>query len=218
MAATWSAYSTRPAQSGRSDLALLPALPGSGLRRPTLRTLRAGTSLVRLYDPTRYGTQALTFTHNGPRGRFDHHRPPPAGSGPTWDDPDRGIYYVALTLSCCLVEVFGDTRLIDRPQLQVAMPTLTRDLRLLDLRGAALSGEGDRALTQAWSRYFYEEGSLQHCDGLMYRGPTTRKWPSSCTSERRTGWRVRRARWRALPTRCCAWSYCGSRSDTGWTF
>lgn len=160
-------------------MALLLAPPGSGLRRPTFRTLKAGTSLVRLYDPSRYGTQALTFTHNGPRGRFDHHRPPPAGSGPTWDDPDRGIYYAALTLSCCLVEVFGDTRLIDRPQVHVALPTLTRDLRLLDLRGAAamragtvaaLSGEGDRVLTQAWSRHFYEEVSLQRCDGLIYRG------------------------------------------------
>lgn len=35
---------------------------------------------------------------------------------------------------------------------------------------AALSGEGERALTQAWSRYFYEEPSLQSCDGLMFRG------------------------------------------------
>lgn len=133
---------------------------------------------MRLFDPTRFGTQALTFTYNGPRGRFDHHRPP-AGRGPTWDDPDRGVYYAAETLSCCLVEVFGDTRLIDRPHLRVAMPTLTRDLRLLDLRGAAamragtiaaLSGEGDRALTQSWSRYFYEEPALLPCDGLMFRG------------------------------------------------
>lgn len=160
-------------------MALLLPPPGSGLRRPVFRTLRSGTALVRLYDPTRHGARALTFSHNGPRGRFDHHRPPPAGYGPAWDDPDRGVYYAALTLSCCVAEVFGDTRLIDRPYLRVAMPTLIRDLRLLDLRGAsamwagtiaALSGEGDRALTQAWSRFFYEEPSLGGCDGLMYPG------------------------------------------------
>ena len=160
-------------------MALLLPPPGAGLRRPTFRILRTGTALVRLFDPTRYGTQSLTFTHNGPRGRFDHHRPPPSGRGPTWDDPERGVYYAAETLSCCLAEVFGDTRLIDRPQMRVAMPTLTRDLRLLDLCGvaamragtiAALSGEGDRTLTQAWSRCFYEEPALLSCDGLAYRG------------------------------------------------
>ena len=103
----------------------------------------------------------------------------PGGQGLTGGDPDRAVYYAAKTLSCCVAEVFGDTRLIDRPHLRVAMPIVTRKLRLLDLRGAAamgagtiaaLSGEGDRALTQAWSRYFYEEPSLHRSDGLMFRG------------------------------------------------
>ena len=132
---------------------------------------------MRIFDPARHRMQALTFVGNGPRNRFDHHRLP--SSGLTWDDPDRAIYYAAKTLSCCVAEIFGDTRLIDRPHLRVAMPVVTRALRLLDLRGtaamgagtiAALSGEGDRALTQAWSRYFYEEPSRIRCDGLVYRG------------------------------------------------
>ncbi|MEO7715597.1 MAG: RES family NAD+ phosphorylase [Capsulimonas sp.] len=157
-------------------MALLDPPPGFGLRQPVIRTLSVGARLVRIYDPTQHNTQPLTFVQYGPRNRFDHHRP--IGSSP-WNDPDRGIYYAAKAFSCCIAEIFGDTRIIDRPHLRVAMPSVTRKLRLLDLRGAAamgagtiaaLSGHGDRALTQAWSRYFYEEPSLAACDGLLYHG------------------------------------------------
>ncbi len=136
-----------------------------------------GAYLLRLFNPTRFHTTALTFNHNGPRGRFDHHRPPTSGSIPTHDDPDRGIYYAGFTLSCCVVEVFGDTRLIDNPALLLARPRVLRPLRLLDLcgRGAmragsvtALCSTADRDLSQAWSRYFYETAAYQTCDGLLY--------------------------------------------------
>ena len=102
----------------------------------------AGAFLLRLFNPTRFGTAALTFNHNGPRGRFDHHRLPASGLGPTHDDPDRGIYYAAFALSCCVVEVFGDTRLIDNPALRLARPRVTRPLRLLNLcaNGAMRAG------------------------------------------------------------------------------
>ena len=159
-------------------MALLNPPPGFGLRQPVFRTLPVGARLVRIYDPTQHNTHSLTFVQYGPRNRFDHHRPSPSGSS-VWNDPDRGIYYAAKEFSCCIAEIFGDTRQIDRPHLRVATPTVTRKLRLLDLRGAAamgagsiaaLSGDGDRTLTQAWSRYFYEEPSLSNCDGLIYRG------------------------------------------------
>jgi hypothetical protein len=134
---------------------------------------------VRLFDPTtRWHVGPLTFTHNGPRHRFDHHRlPPPGSASPFQDDPDRGIYYAGLTLSCCLVEVFGDYRLIDRPQLHIACPIVTRELHLLDLchngamragSVAALCATADRQLSQAWSRYFYEDPAFRSCEGIRY--------------------------------------------------
>lgn len=131
---------------------------------------------MRLYDPTKYKVGPLTFSQNGPRNRFDHHRTSPIGQS-AWDDPERSVYYCALTLSCCIVEVFGNYKLVDKPQMNIAMPTVTRPLRLLDLCGAgamragsisALCGTADRSLSQNWSRYFYEEAVYGNCDGLCY--------------------------------------------------
>ena len=148
--------------------------------RPLFHIVPAGAYLLRLFNPTRFGVTALTFNHNGPRGRFDHHHPPISASRPNvsyHDDPDRGIYYAGFTLSCCVVEVFGDTRLIDNPALLLARPRVLRPLRLLDLCGkgalragsvTALCGTADRSLSQAWSRHFYETAAYRNCDGLLY--------------------------------------------------
>ncbi|MGF1470845.1 MAG: RES domain-containing protein [Rubrobacteraceae bacterium] len=128
--------------------------------------------------------------------RFDHHLGSPAvggsavgsdsagsstGAGPLpAPDPHLGVYYAARTLSGCLVELFGDDRLIEPAGLQVALAVVRRDLRLLDLRGrgamragtvAAVTKVPDRALTQRWSRYFYEETEVYgEVDGLLYAG------------------------------------------------
>jgi RES domain len=134
---------------------------------------------VRLYDPTsRCRPGPRSFRHNGPRLRFDHHRPAPDGS-PT-NDPKRSVYYAALTLSCALVEVFGDGGVIERAQWQLALSTLRDPLQLVDLRGAAAMRAGAvaaigalecRSLTQAWSRYIYDNSAIYgNVHGLIYSG------------------------------------------------
>jgi RES domain len=143
---------------------------------PLYRTLASGSFLLRIFDPTRYSTQALTFRYYGPINRFDHHRIPPEGARA--QDPERGIYYAGLTLSCCLVEYFGDIGAIELKGQQICRVQLVRDLTLLDLRGngamragsvAALAKVADRNLSQEWSRYFYEQTShYRQVDGISY--------------------------------------------------
>lgn len=98
------------------------------------------------------------------------------GGGPQ-DDPDRGIWYGAPTLAGCLIEVFGDTDVIEPGDRIVAVAEVVRDLVLLDLRGrgamragsvAALSKTADAATSQAWSRYFYDNPAYREVDGLIY--------------------------------------------------
>ncbi len=132
--------------------------------------------MVRLFDPSRHGATAIGFRSYGPLLRFDHHRGQEDGT-PS-DDAGRGIYYAAMTLSGCLVEVFGDTGVVDLHRHYVASPILRRDLRLLDLRRngamragtkAAIAKVSDRGLSQAWSRHFYETtGVYAVVDGLIY--------------------------------------------------
>lgn len=157
-------------------MVLIPLPPPVRQPNPLYSTLTAGTNLRRIFDPTRHGTQALTFRHFGPLNRFDHHRIPPGGG--YGHDPERAIYYAGLTLSCCLVEYFGDKGVIEIKDEQVCLVHLTRDLKLLDLRGpgamragsvAALAKTADRALSQALSRYFYEQISVYGpIDGIRY--------------------------------------------------
>ncbi|MGH2412245.1 MAG: RES family NAD+ phosphorylase [Microcystaceae cyanobacterium] len=140
---------------------------------PQFEILKPGQKLLRIFDPTRYGATAIGFRHYGPLGRFDHHR----GKTPA-ADPARGIIYAGMTLSCCLVEVFGDGDVIEVNQQQVACLTLTDSLKLLDLRGAAamqagtvaaISAIAQRSISQAWGRYFYEHPQLyQEVDGLIF--------------------------------------------------
>ena len=146
---------------------------------PLFYTVSAGTHLVRIFNPTTpRQVGPLTFNHNGPRSRFDHHRCPTENSpGPYCDDPERGVYYAGWTLSCCIAECFGDYRMIDNPLVQVANPRVVRPLNLLDLCGnggmragavGALASIADRSVSQAWARYFYEEAVFQRCDGIRY--------------------------------------------------
>lgn len=147
---------------------------------PLFQILPAGTPLVRLYHPSSHGAGPLTFRAFGPLRRFDHHEGIPRGRGrQAAVSPTRRVYYAALTLSSCTVEVFGDLGLIEPGDWHVAAPLLTRPLRLLDLRGsgalragsvAALAQMPDHRVGQAWSRHFYDDGAYGSPDGLLYAG------------------------------------------------
>lgn len=143
---------------------------------PLFHNLPSGSRLVRLFDPSRHGATATGFRSYGPLLRFDHHRG--REDGKPGDDAERGIYYAAMTLSGCLVEVFSDTGVVDLHRHYVASPILRRDLHLLDLRGsgamragtkAAIAKVADRSLSQAWARHFYETPEVYgEVDGLIY--------------------------------------------------
>ncbi len=94
-------------------------------------------------------------------------------------DLERGINYMASTLSSCLVEVFGDIGCIEITDHHLAIITLKTDLKLLDIRGtgamraganeASLAKTEQRAFSQAWSRYFYEQKEVYHeIHGIIY--------------------------------------------------
>jgi hypothetical protein len=169
--------------SASPDVVVLQPPPPTRPVAPVFLDLPAGERLVRIFDPTRRHATALTFRANGPRKRFDHHR----GKGPERepdDDPARAVYYAAWSadpaeaLSSCLVEVFGDTGIVVLGDLAVALPTVMRSLRLLDLRGRGAMRAGtvaaiakcEHRLSQPWSRYFYEtEEVFGVLDGLIYR-------------------------------------------------
>lgn len=149
---------------------------------PRFREVPAGGRLVRIFDPSRWSVTPLAFRGYGPLRRFDHHR----GTGFEHEpggDPDRSVYYAAWSsdlsqaLSSCLVEVFGDAGVVEVGDRRVAIPTVTRPLRLLDLRsrGAMRAGtvaavaKCEHRLSQAWSRYFYETTvDFDAIDGLLY--------------------------------------------------
>jgi RES domain len=138
--------------------------------------LASGSFILRIFDPTQYGTKATTFPYYGSINRFDYQRLSPSGTRA--EGPERGISYAGLTLSCCLVECFGDTGVIEIKGQQIGRIQLTRDLTLLDLRAngamragsvAALAKVADRHLSQDWSRYFYEQTDLyRQIDGISF--------------------------------------------------
>lgn len=139
--------------------------PPSRQSNPILHRLEGGRRLLRIYRPEPYGQTAAGFRRVGPIGRFDHHQ-----NGKTC-----GILYAGFTLSCCLVECFGDTGVIDVQGRRLAFLQSQRPIVLLDLRGpgamragsvAALSFCADRALSQDWSRYFH--AAYPEIDGLIY--------------------------------------------------
>ncbi|WP_019505952.1 RES family NAD+ phosphorylase [Pleurocapsa sp. PCC 7319] len=135
--------------------------------------LKPGTTIQRIFDPTSYGATATGFRYYGPLSRFDHQK----GKQPKIDN-ERGIIYAGFNLSCCLIEVFGDDEAIKIQKQQIAFITLKQSLRLLDLRDSgawnagsvvAMASDGRRKLTQAWSRYFYENSDLYgNIEGLIF--------------------------------------------------
>ena len=149
--------------------------PPIGGISPTHVTLKSGEVLVRIFDPTRYGATATSFRNYGPISRFDHHR-----EYSDKIDPDRSVIYAGLTLSCCLVEIFGDGGIIAVEQQQVAFLTLTNNIKLLDIRGSGAMGAGtvaaissitQRDISQAWGKYFYEHPELyDEIEGLIFSG------------------------------------------------
>lgn len=125
----------------------------------------------------------MSFRSYGPLRRFDHHRGRGAAREPSVD-AERAVYYAswstneAEAFSSCLVEVFGDTGIVELANRMVAMPALTRHLRLLDLRGRGAMRAGTIAAVakchhsqaQPWSRFFYESTDIYgRVDGLLYR-------------------------------------------------
>lgn len=141
--------------------------------QPQLYVVSAGTNFVRMYDPSRFNAQAGNFRFLGPYKRFDHHKDiNPVLSG------DRGILYASDTLSGCIVEIFGDRKMIDVGTWEVAVFHPTRDLNLLDLRGdgamkagtvSAVCKDSNHAFSQEWSRYFYENPFIYaKIDGLIF--------------------------------------------------
>jgi RES domain len=173
---------------------------------PKFKVLEPGIAIERIFAPTSHGSTARGFRYYGPLHRFDHQRCDPEEdvssakalvrldrerpkglasrrasrqpSGKPTVDPDRGIMYAGFSLSCCLVEVFGDQGSINIKQQKIAHITLTQSLKLLDLRGSgawdagsvvAMATDGKRRLTQAWGCYFYEHPELySQIDGLMF--------------------------------------------------
>lgn len=142
---------------------------------PLFLVVPKGATILRLYDPLMYGAHALFFRTYGPVSRFDHHRAPyPTKS----EDPDRGIIYGASELSSCLVEIFGDSKVVETGTWEVAALTATRPLKLLDLRGpgamragtvSAISKESSRCFSQEWSRFFYDTTfAYTVVDGLVF--------------------------------------------------
>lgn len=141
---------------------------------PQWLELKPGTTIQRIFDPTSYGATATGFRYYGPLSRFGHQR---ITVKPKIDE-ERGIIYAGLNLSCCLIEVFGDDETIKIQQQQIAFITLKQSIRLLDLRDSgawdvgsvkAMTSDGRRKLTQAWSRYFYENSDLYgKIEGLVF--------------------------------------------------
>ena len=149
--------------------------PPLGGISPQYVTLKKGEELVRIFDPTSYGATAVGFRNYGPISRFDHHR-----EYLDKIDPDRSVIYLGKSLSCCLVEIFGDGDVIELKQQKTAFLTLPKDLKLLDLRGSGAMGAGtvsavsaitQRDISQAWGKYFYEHPELyDEIEGLIFSG------------------------------------------------
>lgn len=150
--------------------------------RPQYETVEPRTALVRIFNPaSRYKTQANSYRFFGPLLRFDHQQPltkEEVGKLKGKEDPERGITYWGYTLSCCLVELFGDTKIVEFKDYEVAIAISEQPLLLLDIRDkaamaagsvAALGAVADRLVSQAWSRYFYEQTDIyQEVDGILY--------------------------------------------------
>jgi RES domain len=159
-----------------SPIPLPPSNPPSNLN-PDFVTLNSEEIIRRIYKD-KNGRSEKTFNYKGPYGRFDHHRH-------TMDNPqvdsDRGVSYWGYTLSCCLVEIFGDQKFIakeDRQTRRAGILTISQPMLLLNLCGSGamrvgsttkIAKDSAREDTQAWSRYFYDHTQIfKQVDGLIY--------------------------------------------------
>jgi RES domain len=148
---------------------------------PVVTSIPSTQRLWRIWNPERYGATAIGFRETGPFARFDHHQPNRPGS-PLAPNLGRGILYAGLTFSAAVIETFGSNnpaRIVDlSAPYHLGLASLKRDLVMLDLRmdGAvlagtvhALCGTEDRAMSQAWGRYFYESPTVYgRVDGILF--------------------------------------------------
>jgi hypothetical protein len=142
--------------------------------------MNVGTQLLRVYAPAPYGVAATSFRGVGPMdARFDHHR---GSRHRPADDGERGVLYAARTLVCALGERFGDVGAITFEGHRIAALQLRTTVTLLDLRGTAARAAGtipaigmvgERDVTQAWSRWWYEQPELGEVGGLLYSSAQT---------------------------------------------
>lgn len=142
---------------------------------PQIHILPANTKLRRIFDPTRFNATSVGFRSYGPVSRFDHH-----SSNEPSENPERRIIYAGFSLSCCIAEYFGDGEIINLENIKLAIIYLSKELKLLDLRGkgamaagtvTAISAITQREITQAWGRYFYDHIELyDRVDGLIFSG------------------------------------------------
>lgn len=163
-------------------MVLISPPPPTVTPRPLYETVEPNTPLVRVFNPaTRYKTQAITYRFFGSLFRFDHQQPLTKEETTKLkgkEDPKRGITYWGYTLSCCLVELFGDSKIVEFQDYEVAIAIINKPLLLLDIRNkaamaagsvAALGATADRSVSQAWSRFFYEQTDIyQKVDGILY--------------------------------------------------
>jgi RES domain len=163
----------------------LPPISGKNNLKPLFHILEEGKLLYRIFTPDKFIPTALTFRHWGPLYRFDHQRcntPDDCYAARTCEpnyDSERGICYMAPKISSCLVEVFGDTGIIQITNHRIGLVATTCDLMLLDVRNqgamraganeATLAKVPDRAISQTWSRYFYEQPDIyMPIHGIIY--------------------------------------------------
>ncbi|MEM7583065.1 MAG: RES family NAD+ phosphorylase [Acidobacteriota bacterium] len=150
----------------------LAAPPSQLSSSPQLKTLPAGTALLRFYQP-RHGDWA-SQRHYGPLGdmRFDHH-PEPLGIHPA-----HSVWYAATSLRGAVAESFGRLGLIDRGAgARLVKAKLEAPLQLVDLVGVAARAAGltqeiatstEYAVCRQWAQAFHRE--LPACHGLRWRG------------------------------------------------
>lgn len=171
-----------------------PLPPGVDALRaiaPAIATLRAGTTLARIYFTAgRYPTRWNALRHYGPAGaRFDHHLDD-ADGGPRVQE--RGILYCARDAQTCFAEVFQEVRLIHRTRRApwLAVFKLERDVALLDLTGAFATrigasmaiSTGPRSRARLWARELYEAYPQAH--GILYGSSMNGNAPAVALTER----------------------------------
>ncbi len=162
---------------GRGHLTIVAKLPGPPPHLPKLRAgdvniVKAGAELWRIYFAGgAYPDSWNQFRFYGPRAtaRFDHHVSPAHVQR-------RGIMYAGLDGPTCFAEAFQSTRRIHRTRRSPWLTsfTISRDLKLLDLRGSwptragasQAINSGPRSRAREWAARIY--GDYSSIQGLIY--------------------------------------------------